>query len=301
MNQPMLIEHRTSEEPLSAHQTLIRPLQSVELPHVVIQIRTNGEPPLASFDSALEGLHSLMEPQMLPQVTGLRVRFATDVTEIVPAPAAADGSAFCSSSCNHSLLPLLRVVLLVMLAVLCARIKHGTADFAAQQKDLIKVRVSGKVVVLLVPAFIVINGYNYFLIKRIKDSPVAAQIVQRRERLKAHVAHEIRLKWNLLKLCGQWKGFILHLLVAERTLLLPMLLNVLLGCGINLTCSANVSQLRIMSRFVLQQVLLPCKEIIAEFALEDAFQDDSVHFRGILVSKGRIGVSLFLKEDDFRG
>lgn len=138
MDQPVLIEHRAGEEALSAHQTLVRPLVRVELAHVIVKVRPNGEPPLAALNGALEGLHSLVEAQVLPQVTGLRVRLAAHVAQILATPG------------QRIALRLLRVVLVVVLAVLGTTAKHLAAHLAAHQQDLVKVRVPRKVVVLLV-------------------------------------------------------------------------------------------------------------------------------------------------------
>lgn len=66
MNQSMLIEHGPRQEAFSADQTLIRPLVRMELPDMIIQIRSDGESPIAALESALERLNALMESQMLP-------------------------------------------------------------------------------------------------------------------------------------------------------------------------------------------------------------------------------------------
>lgn len=139
MNQPMLIKHRTRQEPLSTHQTLVRSLVRVELPHMIIQVRSNRKPTITSFHGALEGLHSLVEPQVLPQVTGLRVRLPTHMAQVLTVPGQCCG------------LYLARVQLLVVFTVLGAVVEHVPTDLATDQEDLVELRVTGEVVVLLVP------------------------------------------------------------------------------------------------------------------------------------------------------
>lgn len=111
---------------------------------MIIQVRSNGEPSIASFHGALEGLHSLVESQVLPQVTGLRIRLSADMAQVLTVP----------GQCRR--LNLARMQLLVVFAVLGAVVEHVPTDLASDQEDLVELRVSGEVMVLLVPE----RGFN---------------------------------------------------------------------------------------------------------------------------------------------
>lgn len=140
VDQPVLVEHGAGEEALAADQALVRPLVRVELANVVVEVRPDREPPVASLEGALERLHALVEPQVLPQVAGLRVRLAAHVTQILP-----------RLRHGQRLHPL-RVIILKVLAVLDAVIVQIAAHLAAHQQLLVQVRVAWEIVILLVPA-----------------------------------------------------------------------------------------------------------------------------------------------------
>lgn len=86
VNQAMLIEHGSRQEPFAADQTLVGTLMRMELPHVIIQVGSNREAALTPLHRAFEWLHSGMETQMLPQVAGLRVRLAAHIAQVLATP-----------------------------------------------------------------------------------------------------------------------------------------------------------------------------------------------------------------------
>lgn len=106
MNKAMLIKDRSGKETLATNQAMIRALSSVALPDVIIEIWAYGELTATVLLLAHEGLHTcvsiqwrnviqiriswqlcllltLVEPQMLPQVTGLCIRLSANVAQIL--------------------------------------------------------------------------------------------------------------------------------------------------------------------------------------------------------------------------
>lgn len=79
VDQPVLIEHRPCEEAFTAQETVIGTLAGVALPDVIVEVGSDREAALASLLGTLERLDALVEAQMLPQMTGLRVGLATDL------------------------------------------------------------------------------------------------------------------------------------------------------------------------------------------------------------------------------
>lgn len=139
VDEPVLVEDGSGEETLSANQALIRALVSVTFTDMIIEIRSDSKAPCTSFDWALEWFNSLMESQMLPQVTGLRVHLSADITQIL--------SISGQSSLLHTLVG---VVVVVMDAVLDKIVVHIATDFTANQQLIRKLGVPRVVVVLLV-------------------------------------------------------------------------------------------------------------------------------------------------------
>lgn len=171
MNKAMLIKDRSGKETFATNQAMIRSLPSVALPYVVIEIGAYGEFTATVLLLTDEGLHTcvsnewmnviqitlswqlsplltLVEAQMLPQVTGLCIRLSANIAQILTH----------SPHCRHVAivaqffftLLFIEMLLLVVRQNLVRVLKVDGTELARQQQSLTVLTESRKVVIAAV-------------------------------------------------------------------------------------------------------------------------------------------------------